>query len=284
LATAEREAQLKKMFAAGWTTELFAEFWKAPDLKYIPSIITDDVVGFWPGERVVRGRDEYMRALEELLALLPDIRLEVKEHTMSADGEFGFTRWVMHATGANGAFELDGMDRTRVRDGLVCENYVFFDPAQFQRYVGDANMPAPESKGEVVRRFYAVVDAIAAGRTGPESVDEVATPAFTAHLPGSGPVDREGFKAVVSAFATGFPGATHTIETVVADGEWVAVRLTWRGTHEGVFQGATPTQTSIEMDETGFMRIENGKVGELWPLFDSLTLMTGIGAAMPASD
>jgi hypothetical protein len=77
-----------------------------------------------------------MQALEELLALLPDLRLEVPEHTMSADGEFGFSRWVMHATGAKGPFELDGMDRTRVRDGLVCENYAFFDSAQFQRLVG----------------------------------------------------------------------------------------------------------------------------------------------------
>jgi hypothetical protein len=136
VAISEREARLEELFAAGWTTELFSEFWAAPDLKWIPSIITDDVVGYWPGGRIVRGKTEYMRALEELLELLPDIRLEVPEHTMSADGEFGFSRWVMHATGAPGPFELDGMDRTRVRDGLVCENYAFFDSAQFQRLVG----------------------------------------------------------------------------------------------------------------------------------------------------
>jgi ketosteroid isomerase-like protein len=135
--TREREARLEELFAAGWTTDLFAEFWAAPDLRYIASIITDDVVGYWPGGRTVRGKAEYMRALEELLALLPDLRLEVHEHTMSADGEFGFSRWVMHATGANGPFELVGMDRTRVRDGLVCENYVFFDLAQFQQLVGN---------------------------------------------------------------------------------------------------------------------------------------------------
>jgi hypothetical protein len=78
-----------------------------------------------------------MQALEELLALVPDVRLEVPEHTMSADGEFGFSRWVMHGTGSNGPFELVGMDRTPVRDGLVCENYIFFDLAQFQELVRD---------------------------------------------------------------------------------------------------------------------------------------------------
>jgi hypothetical protein len=60
----------------------------------------------------------------------------VAEHAMSADGEFGFSRWVMHGTGARGPFELVGMDRTRVRDGLVCENYVFFDLAHFEEVVG----------------------------------------------------------------------------------------------------------------------------------------------------
>jgi hypothetical protein len=147
MATVEREARLRELLASGWTTELFAEFWRAPDLEYIPSIITDDVVGYWPGGRVVRGSGAYMQALEELLALLPDLRLDVKEHTMSADGEFGFTRWVMHATGASGPFELDGMDRTRVRDGLVCENYVFFDSAQFEALVSGANAPTIQARG-----------------------------------------------------------------------------------------------------------------------------------------
>jgi len=98
--TRERDTRLEELFATGWTTELFAQFWAAPDLKYIPSIITDDVVGYWPGGRTVRGKAEYMQALEDLLTLLPDLRLEVPEHTMSADGEFGFSRGVMHATGA----------------------------------------------------------------------------------------------------------------------------------------------------------------------------------------
>lgn len=133
---ATRERELEELFKAGWTTDLFAQFWAAPDLTYIPSIITDDVVGYWPGGRTVRGKTEYMQALEDLLTLLPDLRLEVPEHTMSGNGEFGFSRWVMHATGANGPFEMNGMDRTRVRDGLVCENYVFFDSSEFQQLAG----------------------------------------------------------------------------------------------------------------------------------------------------
>jgi len=120
-------------------TGLSAEFWKTLDLGYIASIVTDDVVGYWPGGRVVRGRQAYVKALEEFLVLLPDLRPDVKEHTMSADGEFGFTRWVLHATGADGAFELGGMERARLRQGLVFESYLFFDTAQLQRSVGRAS-------------------------------------------------------------------------------------------------------------------------------------------------
>lgn len=61
---------------------------------------------------------------------------------MSDSSEFGFSRWVMHAVGANGPFELVGMDRTRVRDGLVCENYIFYDPIEFQRFVSGETAPA----------------------------------------------------------------------------------------------------------------------------------------------
>jgi hypothetical protein len=62
VATAEREARLEELFAAGWTTELFAEFWAAPDLRYIPSIITDDVVGYWPGGRTLAARARLFRS------------------------------------------------------------------------------------------------------------------------------------------------------------------------------------------------------------------------------
>jgi hypothetical protein len=33
VATREREARLEELFAAGWTTERFAEFWKGMSLR-----------------------------------------------------------------------------------------------------------------------------------------------------------------------------------------------------------------------------------------------------------
>ena len=131
----DRKAQLDELFADRiWTPELFAEFWKAPDVDYVASIITEDVRGIWPGEQVVEGAEAYVGVLRDLLSQLPDLRLEVHEN--ATNGDFAFARWTMHATGAHGPFTMAGMDRTRVRDGLVSENYIFFDTALFGRLTG----------------------------------------------------------------------------------------------------------------------------------------------------
>jgi ketosteroid isomerase-like protein len=119
----------------GFTAETFARFWAKPDLSTLSDDLDDDVVGYWPGEdEPVRGRDEYVGALSELLARLPDLTLSVAE---SADnGEYIFIRWVAHATGIDGPIEQTGVDRIKVENGKVVENRIFFDRAQFERKLG----------------------------------------------------------------------------------------------------------------------------------------------------
>jgi ketosteroid isomerase-like protein len=119
----------------GFTAEIFARFWAKPDLSTPSDDLDDDVVGYWPGEdEPVRGRDEYVGALSELLARLPDLTLSVAE---SADnGEYIFIRWVAHATGVDGPIEQTGVDRIKVENGKVVENRIFFDRAQFERKLG----------------------------------------------------------------------------------------------------------------------------------------------------
>ena len=130
---------------------------------------------------------------------------------------------------------------------------------------------------QIARKLYQTVDAIGANQAEIAAFDTVAADTFQAHLPGGPTIDREGFKGVVQAFGVGFPGATHTIEAIIAEENLVSARITWRGKHTGVFQGAPATNNTIEMSEMGVMRIEDGKVVEFWPLFDSITLMTGAG-------
>jgi hypothetical protein len=117
-----------------WSVKAFANFWAKPDPKLIPGFLTPDVVGHWPGEEPVRGVEAYTQALAGVIALLPDIRLEIAEHAVN--GEFVFIRWIMRATGRKGPFQFTGIDRVRVRDGLVAENIIRFDRAHLQQLAG----------------------------------------------------------------------------------------------------------------------------------------------------
>jgi ketosteroid isomerase-like protein len=119
----------------GWTVGAFRRFWASPDAARVENALTEDVVGHWPGhDEPVRGKDDYTRCIAALVEAFPGMHLEVVEHAQVND--ITFVNWVMHATGKSGPFELTGIDRVRVRDGLVAENLIVFDTAAFERRSG----------------------------------------------------------------------------------------------------------------------------------------------------
>lgn len=127
--------------AGGFTAEHFAAFWANPDPAMLKHAVAADAVGHWPGGREpVRGVAEYAQAIADLLALIPDLRLEVLES--ATKGDLLFIRWRGRGTGANGRFEMTGIDRIRVRDGLVSENVIVFDTAEFEARAGHPWPPA----------------------------------------------------------------------------------------------------------------------------------------------
>ena len=125
--------------ALRWSVEGFERFWSNPDrdLGVVPAVLTQDVIGHWPGrDRAVRGIAEYTRCISDLVEALPGMYLTVAEHAGS--GAFVFVHWVMHASGKHGPFELTGIDRIRMRDGQISENVIVFDTAAFQARSGKA--------------------------------------------------------------------------------------------------------------------------------------------------
>ena len=120
---------------ARWSVAAFAAFWARPNPERVAPVLTPDVLGHWPWSSTpVRGVAEYVNRIAGVIALVPDLRLTVAEH--ASNGEFTFVRWVMHATGAAGPFELTGIDRLRLCAGLVAENIICFDTVQFHAMVG----------------------------------------------------------------------------------------------------------------------------------------------------
>jgi steroid delta-isomerase-like uncharacterized protein len=86
----------------------------------------------------------------------------------------------------------------------------------------------------------------------------------------------------VAALRAAFPDLESTVEQMVAEGDWVAVRLTLRGTHLGPLGDIPPSGKRVETQEMVFWRVEGGRLRAIWSVGDALGLRVQVGA-LPAS-
>jgi steroid delta-isomerase-like uncharacterized protein len=115
----------------------------------------------------------------------------------------------------------------------------------------------------------------------PQVWDELIAPNYVNHdFPAPAP-GAEGFKMIAGMFLTAFPDLHTTIEDVVADGDRVATRGTFTGTHQGEFNGIPPTGKSVKVSYIDIWRLENGKAVENWVQIDMVGLLQQLGV-MPA--
>lgn len=59
-----------------------------------------------------------------------------------------------------------------------------------------------------------------------------------------------------------------TIEDIVATGDRVVVRATWRGTHTGTMFGHPPTGVVVQTTNIVIYRLVDGRVAEAWEEWD----------------
>jgi predicted ester cyclase len=93
--------------------------------------------------------------------------------------------------------------------------------------------------------------------------------------PGFAP-DREDHHQVLVMFRSAFDGH-QTLEDMIAEGDKVADRWTFRGTHRGEFFGIPPTGKQVTMTGMDISRIENGQIVDVWHQEDILGLMLQLG-------
>ena len=72
------------------------------------------------------------------------------------------------------------------------------------------------------------------------------------------------FEETFSEARAAFPDLSVTVEDVVAEGDRVATRVIMRGTHQGEFQGISPTGKRVEVRAMDMFRISDGKIVEHW--------------------
>ena len=87
------------------------------------------------------------------------------------------------------------------------------------------------------------------------------------------PPDLEGLEQVQVALRAGMPDTKVTIDDLVANGDWVAAKLTWTGTQTGEFFGIAPTGKRFTVTEIEVVRCEDGRIVECRNVFDVGALM-----------
>ncbi len=119
-------------------------------------------------------------------------------------------------------------------------------------------MGAPENKAALRRIFESVIN-----DQDLDVVDELFSEDHELH-PESPDVSRgaEGMRRAFAGLHEQFPDVRATIESIVAEGDMVAVRLTFRGTDATTGEPAT-------WPEVVFTRFASGKVMESWEIIDT---------------
>jgi len=85
------------------------------------------------------------------------------------------------------------------------------------------------------------------------------------------------YKQFFSNLFDAFPDLHFTFDDMVVEGDKVACRWTFTGTHKGEFRGIPPTNKKVTIWAITISRIVGGKAVEEWERFDTLGWMQQLG-------
>ena len=97
-----------------------------------------------------------------------------------------------------------------------------------------------------------------------DAADEIYARNYVGHDP-INPEDIRGLDAAKQAAADyreAFPDLHVTVEDLIAEGDKVAARLRFRGTHLGKLNGIAPTGKRVDCTGIVISRMEDGKIAE----------------------
>ena len=98
------------------------------------------------------------------------------------------------------------------------------------------------------------------------------------YAPPGSPPGRDGWKQNRLRFQAAFPDGRWEIADVVADGDLVAVRAPFTGTHNGEFFGIPATGRDVAIGSIHICRVANGLIVEHWGNSDDLGMLRQLGA------
>ena len=96
-------------------------------------------------------------------------------------------------------------------------------------------------------------------------------------LPGQGP-GLDGLKDILRAMRAGFPDIVFSIQEQITEGDKVASRFEWTGTHKGEFFGIPATGRPVRVWGVVIDRLVDGRIKDTRIIMDTMGLMTQLGA------
>ena len=80
------------------------------------------------------------------------------------------------------------------------------------------------------------------------------------------------------------PNWQMTVDEIIAEDDRVMVRWTFSGTQVGEYSGLLPTNKDVTYSGINIFRIENGKIAEIWDIYDRLWLWQQLGVLPEIKD
>ncbi len=115
-------------------------------------------------------------------------------------------------------------------------------------------------------------------------LDEVIAPDLVRHCqatPNLNISSLDEFKEFLKVDLKTFPDSHITTEMLIAEGDMVAGYFTYSGTQEGAMGPFPPTNKKADLKYLGILRIEDGKIAEMWVEWDNMAFLTQLGHFPP---
>ncbi len=112
------------------------------------------------------------------------------------------------------------------------------------------------------------------------TLDELVAPNLVRHsqaTPGINVRSLDDFKQFLRQDLETFPDAHQEVNMMIAEGDKVALYMTLTGTQEGAMGPYSASGKNVDVRFLGILRIEEGKIAEMWVEWDNLNILTQLG-------
>lgn len=106
----------------------------------------------------------------------------------------------------------------------------------------------------------------------------------SAATPGVTVENLDQFKEFLRQDLAAVPDAQQEINMILAEDDLVAAHLTYRGTQTGQMGPFPPSGKPLEIPFIGILRIEDGKIAEMWVEWDNLSALMQLGHFPPEAE